>query len=153
MRLRPALAICALVPALFQNSCTRESSPREIAEKYIAAENKAWSSGSLADLEALEDPDVVYHMPGVELKGWKAHADYIRQGRPKVSDLKKNWKYLSGEGNEFALAYESSAILKGDEKTPATSSANSFLFFVRLANGKLVEVWMNGSTTTGPAAN
>jgi hypothetical protein len=92
------LAAFVLVAALFLSSCSRKDSTREIADKFIAAENAAWATGNLADLEALEDPAVVYHMPGLEMKGWKAHADYITQGRPRVSNLKQSWKYLSGEG-------------------------------------------------------
>jgi ketosteroid isomerase-like protein len=132
------------------SSCSKERSPREFAEKYIAAEHASWSKGNLADLEALEDPAVIYHMPGVEMKGWKAHADYITQGRPTVSNLKQNWKYLSGEGNFFALAYDSSAIVKANETNPAMSVSNNYLFVVRLSNGKVAEVWMNGSMTNKP---
>src|SRR5262245_54818624 len=121
MNFKPTLTIFAFASALVFSSCRTENSTREFAEKYIAAENAAWSTGNLSDLEALEDPAVVYHMPGLEMKGWKAHADYITQGRPTVENLQQHWKYLSGEGNHFALAYESSAILKGDGKTPAIS--------------------------------
>jgi ketosteroid isomerase-like protein len=144
------LAAFVLVAALFLSSCSRKDSTREIADKFIAAENAAWATGNLADLEALEDPAVVYHMPGLEMKGWKAHADYITQGRPRVSNLKQSWKYLSGEGTHFALAYESSAIFKADDKSPAMSTSNNFLFVVRLANGRIAEVWMNGTTANAP---
>jgi ketosteroid isomerase-like protein len=150
MNFRSTLPVFALVSALFFSSCSTENSTREFAEKYTAAEDAAWSTGDLATLEALEDPAVVYHMPGLELNGWKAHADYITQGRPKVSNLQQNWKYLSGEGNHFALAYDSSAIVKEDDKNPSMSLSNDFLFVVRLSNGKIAEVWMNGSTTSKP---
>jgi ketosteroid isomerase-like protein len=150
MKFMQTLTAFAFASALMLSSCRKESSPREFAEKYIAAEHAAWSTGNLADLEALEDPAVVYHMPGVEMKGWKAHADYITQGRPAVSNLKQNWNYLSGEGNHFALAYDSSAILKANETNPAMSVSNNYLFVVRLSNGKVAEVWMNGSMTSKP---
>jgi len=137
---------------LFLSSCRTENSTRELASKYIAAENDAWSTSNLADLEAVEDPDVVYHMPGLELKGRKAHTDYIVKGRPTVLNLKQNWKYLSGEGNHFALAYDSSAIVKANDTTPSMSVSNDFLFVVRASNGKIAEVWMNGTTTAKPVA-
>ena len=151
MKSTQVLAASVLVAALFLSSCSRQDSTREIADKFIAAENAAWATGNLADLEALEDPAVVYHMPGLEMKGWKAHADYITQGRPRATNLKQSWKYLSGEGTHFALAYESSAILKADDKGPAMSTSNNFLFVVRLANGRIAEVWMNGTTASSPA--
>jgi len=150
MKFRPTLMIFAFMSTLFFSSCSTDNSTREFAEKYIAAENAAWNTGNLADLEALEDPAVVYHMPGLELKGWRAHAEYITQGRPTVLNLKQNWNYLSGEGNHFALAYDSSAILKGDDKNPPQSVSNNFLFVLRLRNGKITEVWMNGSSTSKP---
>ncbi len=126
------------------------ASPRDFADRFIAAENKAWSTGDLTDLEALESPDVVYHLPGIELSGWKAHADYILQGRPTVSGLKQNWKYLSGEGNHLVLSYESSAVTKATDDNPGMSISNNYLCVFRLENGKIVRVWMNGSTTSTP---
>jgi ketosteroid isomerase-like protein len=133
-------------------SCTGEESPRSFADKFIEAENKAWNTGNVDDLKALERDDVVYHMPGLEVRGWKAHEDYILQNRPKISDLKQHWQYLDGEGNHFAMAYDSSAMMRGDEKTPAASAASNYLFFFQLKDKKVAEVWVNGSTTTTPLA-
>ena len=76
----------------------------------------------MGDLKNLERDDVVYQLPGADLKGWKAHEDFILNGRGTVSDLKQNWKYLFGEGNHVVLAYGSK-----DER--------------------VAEVWANGSTT------
>jgi hypothetical protein len=139
--------ISAMAALAFLISCTAQS-PREFADKFVAAETTAWTTGNLEALEGVEDPAVVYHMPGLELKGWKAHADYITHGRTTVRDLKQNWKYLSGEGNHFALAYESTAFVKATDKNPPMSIANNYLFVVRTNNGKVVEIWMNGSTTS-----
>jgi ketosteroid isomerase-like protein len=150
MKFTQVFAAFVLLSAFFLSSCSQKDSSHEIADKFIAAENAAWATGNLAELEAVEDPAVVYHIPGLELKGYKAHADYITQGRPRVSNLKQSWKYLSGEGTHFALAYESSAILKGDDKTPAISTSNNYLFVFRIANGRVAEVWANGSTTNSP---
>ncbi len=150
MNFRFVVAGAVVLSALSCGSRATANSNREFAQKYIAAENEAWSTGNLAALEALEDPAVVYHMPGLEMQGWKAHSDYIVHGRPTVFNLHQNWKYLSGEGNHFALAYDSSAIMKGDDKNPSSSVSNNFLFVVRLNEGKIAEVWMNGSTTSKP---
>jgi ketosteroid isomerase-like protein len=116
----------------------------------MSAEHRAWSTGDVSDLKALEDSDVVYHMPGVDVRSWQAHEDFIVQGRQKIADLKQNWKYLSGEGNHFALAYDSSATLLGDDKKPASANTNSYLFFFRLKDQKIVEVWVNGSEKNTP---
>ena len=150
---RPVLfcASVAFVAAL--TSCTADpasNSPREFAERFIAAETKAWSTGSLDDLQALERDDVVFHLPGLDLTGWKAHADYILEARPMLTNLKQDWTYLAGEGSVFALGYKSSAIVGSpDGGAPATLSVN-YLCVVRLAEGKVAEVWMNGASATAP---
>jgi hypothetical protein len=63
-----ALASCTADPAA--------NSPREFAERFIAAETTAWSTGSLDDLRALERDDVVFHLPRMDLTGWKAEAGH-----------------------------------------------------------------------------
>ena len=131
-------------------SCSSTQSPREFADRFMAAESKAWSTGNVEDLKALEDSDVIYHLPGLEMKGWKAHEDYIVNGRLTVSDLKQNWKYVSGEGNHVVLAYDSSAILKGNSESPSQAISNNYLFVLRLEDQKVVEVWANGSSTSKP---
>jgi len=88
----------------------------------------------------------------MDLKGWKAHEDYIQQGRAMVSDLKQNWKYLSGEGNLFVLSYESSALIPANATTPAASISANYLCAFRTNGEKIVEAWMNGSMSTTPEA-
>ena len=127
-------------------SCNRPSNPREFADRFIAAETKAWATGSVDDLKALEDDAVVYHLPGLELTGWKAHEDYIVNGRRVTSDLKQNWKYLSGEGNHIVLGYDVSAVTKADDKNPSQTTSGNYLFVLRINEGRVAEVWANGST-------
>jgi hypothetical protein len=38
---------------------------RSFAEQFIRAENKAWNTGDLRDLQIVESPDVIYHLPGL----------------------------------------------------------------------------------------
>ena len=146
------MRICPLLPLLFLvvTSCSNSepASPQAFAEKFTAAESKAWLTGDLSDLKAVEDTDVVFHLGSVDLKGWSAHEDYIVKGRPTVSNLKQDWKYLSGEGNHFVLDYSASGTLLGDNKTPPADFTNSYLFAVRIRDNKVAEVWANGSSTT-----
>jgi len=144
------LAFLAIALSIL-SSCT-QASPVAFADRFIKAENKAWSTGDVTDLKALESDDVVYHLPGMDLKGWKAHEDYIQQGRAMVSDLKQNWKYLSGEGNLFVLSYESSALIPANATTPAVSISANYLCAFRTNGEKIVEAWMNGSMSTTPEA-
>ena len=141
----------ALVTALA--SCTADSasrSPRAFAERFIAAETKAWSTGNLDDLQALERDDVVFHLPGMDLTGWNAHSDYILNARPMLTDLKQDWTYLAGEGRVFALNYKSTAIMGSPDGGAPTKLSVNYLCVVRLADGKVAEVWMNGASATGP---
>lgn len=138
-----------VVAALASMACSQQSSsPRDFAERFIAAESKAWGSGDVADLRALEAPDIAFHLAGTELSGWDSHQAYIVNGRSMVSDLKQSWKYLSGEGNHIALAYESSAVLKATDSNPAQALSNTFLFVLRLKDNKIAEIWANGSSTS-----
>ena len=147
---RKTFFLVRLASALLLSACSRPDNPREFADRFIAAETKAWSTGNVDDLKALEDDNVTYHLPGLDLTGWKAHEDYIQQGRQVVSDLKQSWKYLSGEGNHFIMSYESSGIMQANGTTPATAISLDYLCAFRLSDGKIAEVWMNGSTTSTP---
>jgi len=148
-----ALSRVAVLTSLLITACSRENSPEEFANRFIAAENHAWKTGDINDLKAIEDNDVVYHLPGLDLKGWKAHEDFILNGRNTVMDLKQTWKYLSGENEHIVLGYTSTAILKADGKNPAQATSNDYLFVLRLKNQRIAEVWANGSTTNKPLAN
>jgi ketosteroid isomerase-like protein len=147
---RKTFFLVTLASAMLLSSCSRQDNPREFADRFIAAETKAWSTGNVDDLKALEDDGVVYHLPGLDLTGWKAHEDFIITNRTTVSDLKQNWKYLSGEGNHIVLAYDSSAVIKGNDKTPPQATSNNYLFVLRLKDRKIVEVWANGSVMNAP---
>ena len=147
MKKRTFLVLAFLIMTSCRNNDAVEPA-HAFADRFIAAENKAWSTGDVGDLKALEGSGVIYHLPGLDLTGWKAHEDYIVQGRPKIAKLKQNWKYLSGEGSHFALAYDSTATMLADGKTPPSDVANNDLFFFRLKDNKIAEVWVNGSVTS-----
>jgi len=123
---------------------------KEFADKFIKAENEAWLKGNFDALEALEDPNVVYHMPSSQdVVGWEAHKQYILTGRQTISDLRQEWKYLTGEGNLFALSYKSRGILTGERPgfPPPTGKeiTSDALFVLRLEEDRIVEAWVNGS--------
>jgi ketosteroid isomerase-like protein len=145
------LVFLALVASLLTSCSSQDSSsPRAFADKFIEAEHKAWATGNLEDLKALESTSVVYHLPEENIAGWKSHEEYILQARQRISDLKQNWKYLSGEGNHFAMSYQASAVAKSDGTNPAATISTNNLFVFRLENGRIAEVWTNGTTTNAP---
>lgn len=125
---------------------------KDFAKKFIKAQEQAWQTGNCDALEKLEDPDIVGHTPQLQdTVGWEVHKQFIMVNRQAVSNLQQEWKYLTGEGNLFALSYKASGISSG--KIPGLPPAgkeikSDYLFLYRLKNGKVVETWSNGSFAT-----
>lgn len=125
---------------------------KEFAEKFIKAQNEAWLKGNFDALEALEDPNVVYHIaPMPDMVGWEGHKKYIQMSQQALPDIRLEWKYLTGEGNLFALSYKSRGTFTGERPgfPPPTGKevTADYLFILQLKNDKIIEVWMNGSIT------
>jgi predicted ester cyclase len=121
---------------------------KAFAEKFIKAEDEAFQKGGTA-LAKLEDPNVVYHMSSFgDLVGHEAHKQNIINSHQLASDIKQEWKYLTGECNLFALSYQARYTSKGNIPgwPPAGKEASrDALFLFRLLHGRIVEVWNNGS--------
>lgn len=145
------LMACLMATSLVLVSCGG-TDPREFADKYIAASGKAWGQGDTSDLKKLEDPDIIIHMHnlGFDLEGWEAHEQIILDTREMISGMQHEWKYLTGEGNHFAMAYKSHSAMPGETPDITLDVTNSSLFVFRLDKGRVVEVWVNGSTTMEP---
>jgi predicted ester cyclase len=122
---------------------------KDFAEKFIKAEDEAFQKGNFDQLKALEDTNVVYHMSTFgDLVGHEAHKQQIMMSPQGFSEIKQEWKYLTGEGNLFALSYKARYISKGNVPgmPPAGQEASrDALFLFRLKHNKVVEVWNNGS--------
>ncbi len=126
-------------------------STKDFAEKLIKAYDEALLKGNTKPLKALEDPNVVYHMGfRGDIVGSDAHEQDILGSRMALSDIKVEWKYLTGEGNLLALSYKALYVSSG--KVPGFPPAGKeitadSLFLFHLKNDKIKEVWMNGYTT------
>jgi predicted ester cyclase len=122
---------------------------KDFAEKFIEAENEAFQKGNFEPLKALEDPNVVYHMSTFgDMVGHEAHKQQIMMWPQGFSEIKQEWKYLTGEGNLFALSYQAGYISKGNVPgmpPPGQEASRDALFLFRVNHGKIVEVWNNGS--------
>ncbi|UCB44026.1 MAG: nuclear transport factor 2 family protein [Dehalococcoidales bacterium] len=126
---------------------------KEFAEKFIKAEDEAWQNGNFNALEALEDPNVVYHSMtrGEDLVGWEAHKQLILGNRQITSELHQDWKYIAGDGNVFSLSYKSRAKY-AVEVPPLSIPAGATavvdgLFVFRLNGGKVAEAWYQSSAS------
>ena len=108
---------------------------KKFAEKVIKAEEEAFQKGNFDLLKALEDPNVVYHVyqRHTDLVGHEAHKqDIIDSSKGRVF-TKFEFQYLTGEGNLFALSIK--------------INGGNFLFIGRVKKGKVIEGWVNGSST------
>ncbi len=126
-------------------------SAKDFAEKFINAEEEAWYKGNVNALDAVEDVNVVYHIPGFpDVIGREAHKQFIAAASKALSNIKINIKYLTGEGNLVGFLYtdskKSTGELFGQPPTGKTLSANELWLF-RLKDNKVIEGWMWGTTT------
>ena len=125
---------------------------KAFAEKFIGAEDEAWIRGNFAPLEALETPDVVYHMPAPygDMAGFQGHKQFIEQNRQGITEHRQDWGYLTGDGSVFALSYKSSAKrLVDNPMMPGTAGkrmVSDGLFVFRVEHGRVAEAWFNGTT-------
>jgi hypothetical protein len=107
-------------------------------------------NGDVTALEKLEAPRVVYHMPGGKDRfGHKAHKRDILVLRPAISNMKLDMKYLTGDGNVFALSLKSSGHYVSEIPTRplpvGKNFSNDYPFIYRLNKNRIAEVWINGS--------
>lgn len=122
---------------------------KQFAEKFIKAEDDAFQKGDFSALSQLEDPNVIYHMSTFgDMVGHEGHRQNIMSSHQLASDIKQEWKYLTGEGNLFALSYKACYISKGNIPGMPPEGKEAYrdaLFLFRLEHGKVIEVWNNGS--------
>jgi predicted ester cyclase len=125
---------------------------KEFAEKLIKATEEAVIDGSVDALEELEDHNVIYHMPGDQVRlGHEAHKQDILSLRPAITNEKMEMKYLFGDGNVFALSLKSSGRYISEIPTHPVPVGKNFsddaLFFYRLIDNKIAEVWIHANST------
>jgi predicted ester cyclase len=125
---------------------------KDFAEKFIKAEEEIWHKGNFKPLEALEHPDVYYHLPppNQDAKGFEAHKQQILGMKAAFSNVKQEWKYLAGDGNVFALSYKAAYTSSG--KIPGFPPAGKIvssdtIWVFQIKNDKVIEGWANGSVT------
>jgi ketosteroid isomerase-like protein len=123
---------------------------KDFAEKFIKAEEEAFQKGNFDALAKLEDHKVVYHIPPLpDMVGHEAHKQDIMGTRLACSDIKQEFKYLTGEGNLFSFSYKSNARITGEKPGfPMPIGKNvstNYLFVLRVKNGRVVEAWANGN--------
>jgi predicted ester cyclase len=127
---------------------------KDFAEKYIKAQNEAWLKGNVDAFDELEDPNVVYHAqpPNPDrVGGLEGHKQFFIASRKAFSDIRTEWKYLTGEGNLFAVSFQWHCIFTGEFPglPPPTGKevTSNAIFLCRLKKGKIIEAWEYGAST------
>ncbi len=126
---------------------------KDIAGKYMKAEDNAWIQGNVDAFNEVDAPDVVYHLvPGMpDIKGLDAHKQYIAARRQSFTDIRFDWQYLTGEGSLFAIYcsehMKSIAEIPGMPLPPGKQLTLSTTIIGRVKKDKLAEVWMATSVT------
>ena len=126
-------------------------SNKEVAEKYMRAQEKAWQAGNFEALEAIEDPNVVYHILDLNLNGFEEHKQDIMTRRDSMSNLQQEAVYLTGDGDTFVISLkEKGKVEKELPGMPVPVGKNiavDALLVARLEREKVVEVWIKGNVT------
>ena len=124
---------------------------KEVAEKYMKAQEKAWKTGNFDALEAVEDPNVVYHILHLNLNGFEEHKQDIMARRDGMSNLQQEAEYLTGDGDTFVISLKEKGKvekeLPGMPVPVGKDIAVDALLVVRLEREKVVEVWIKGNVT------
>jgi len=126
---------------------------KEFAQKYIKAQTEGWLQGKVDGFDELEDSNVVYHFlpPNPDRVGLDGHKKFLEDLHNALTDTQMEWKYLTGEGNIFAVSYSARAMFTGEISMfpPPTGKEITVneMFVCRLEEGKIVEAWGAGSIT------
>ena len=126
---------------------------KEIAEKFIAAENEAWDNGNVDALDEVEDPNIVLHVVGQpDIMGRDAHKQFIAFAREAYSNPEHEFFDVIGTGNIAAFRYTERFIFdKEMEGLPPPTGKDAFhegAMFLHIKNGKIVELYMLFDTLT-----
>jgi predicted ester cyclase len=121
---------------------------RDLAYRFMKAEDAAWLKGNVDAFNEVDAPDVIYHLvPGMpDIVGLDAHKQYIAERRLAFTDIRFDWQYLTGEGNLFAIYcsehMKSVAEIPGMPLPPGSQITLSTTIIGHVKKDKLAEVWM-----------
>ncbi|OGO02070.1 MAG: hypothetical protein A2Y90_00660 [Chloroflexi bacterium RBG_13_52_12] len=123
---------------------------KDFAEKFISGWLEALLKGNFKTFESLIDSSFIYHhAPGPDIVGREAYKQVLIATRKGFPDGQTDWKYLTSEGNVFALEYKGHGRFTGEMpglSIPHGKEVTShYLCLFRIKNGKVVEGWANGS--------
>ena len=125
---------------------------KDFAEKIIYGYHEALEKGNTTPLKALEDPKVVYHLGARgDFIGPDAHEKDFLTLRMVVSDARIDMKLLASDGNLLVFSLKQFYVFNGKlpGSPPAGTKTNiDSLCAFQLKNGKIIEMWLQGQSTS-----
>ncbi len=139
------------------NQRARKEGPvsiKEFADKWIEAYVEAFRTGNCDALEKLEDLNMVHHSVARgqdSIVGWAAHKQTIGNMLKAIPDYRPELRYLTGEGNLFAISYKARGTFTGTAPGFSTPTGKEvtldYLYIFRVSEGKIAEGWYKGTST------
>ena len=119
---------------------------KEIAEKFVAAENEAWDNGNVDALDEVEDPNIVLHLLGQpDMAGREAHKGMVAFQWEGYVNYQRETMDITGSGDIAALRWtERWTFSKEIPGYPPPTGKELYYqgaIFLHIKNGKVVEVF------------
>lgn len=135
------LCLCAalvLLPAVVQAQAA-SSDVKAIARRYF---NEILNKGSVAAIDAIVSPDVVFHNPPAIIKGIADFRQLVAALRGASPDLHFTLEDELAEGNKVATRW----VMRRSQGTRKVDITGMDIFLIE--NGKIKEIWVNMDTLT-----
>ena len=132
-------AALLLLPAVAGAQAPARTDNKAIARRYF---DEILNKGSVAAIDAIVAPDVVFRNPPVVVKGIAEFRKLVASLRGAFPDLHFTLEDEFGEGNKVATRW----IMRGTQGTIKMEVSGMDMFLIE--NGKIREVWVNMDTLT-----
>jgi hypothetical protein len=126
-----------LVAALALTSCGGNPT-LDVLNKFIAAEDKVFSTGDGADLMAVEDANIVIHMMSFpDVKGNQAHVDAVKGiVAGAAGPITHTWSEKTATNDIASVRWVETSKVGGKDLSYQGS------YFLKIKDGKIIEAWL-----------
>ncbi len=120
---------------------------KEIAEKFVKAEEEAWIKGNVDALDEVEDPNIVIHGVGMpDIVGRDAHKQFIAGARQAFANVRHEFLDITGSGDIAAFRYTERFTFDKEMPGLPPPTGKSVYYpgamFLHIKNKKIVEIYM-----------
>ena len=139
MKIKISLVIIGilLISPLALTSCGNNAT-MDVLNKFIAAEDKVFSTGDGADLMAVEDANIVIHMMSFpDVKGNQAHVDAVKGiVSGAAGPITHTWSEKTAAGDIASVRWVETGKVGGKDVSYQGA------YFLKVKNGKIIEAWL-----------